>query len=299
MNKMVSRCLTPVLIRLEYNTIDDEIYRNIKGDNEKMVKFNSRIFVSIDENNSFWIVAKNGKIIKNPTKKDLQGTILRRYNDTNICPICREEWKRDGKELTDKSILYPQNTCVLEDKNGKNKWICVRHHQRYNPNSQHNLIKSVADRRTGNLCPNSEQAKGDKGEELLCTWKGYINLNKKFDNYRTRIDCLDENTGEYYQVKIVYYSSVRKRWDQDFTLLQNSISEGYRFKTLYLFCISEDGLIVERLYEIPEKDIRSRSCHIAIYENSINSWYEQCRFTDKDELKKLNDIWKEIINRKT
>lgn len=69
-----------------------------------------RLSVSFDETNFFWIIIENGKIIsRNPTKEDLMGTKLKSYNKTNICSVCIEENKNNGKELTDKSILYPGN----------------------------------------------------------------------------------------------------------------------------------------------------------------------------------------------
>lgn len=68
-----------------------------------------KISVSLDEENPFWIVVDNGRFIRNPTEEDLKCTRSITYNLTNICPRCREEWEKDGIELTDKSILYPKN----------------------------------------------------------------------------------------------------------------------------------------------------------------------------------------------
>jgi len=51
-----------------------------------------KIFVTIGENNSFWIVIYNGRFIRNPTEGDLKDAKLKEYNRINICPICIEEY---------------------------------------------------------------------------------------------------------------------------------------------------------------------------------------------------------------
>lgn len=66
-----------------------------------------KIYISKDRKNFFWIVVDRQKLILNPTEEDLKKTKSISYNRTNICPRCREEEERNGKELTDKSMLYP------------------------------------------------------------------------------------------------------------------------------------------------------------------------------------------------
>lgn len=260
-----------------------------------------KIFVTIDEQNKFWIVVNNGKFIRNPTEEDIKGTKVLYYNQTNICPICRKEYKIDGKKLTNKSILYPKNARHDTDKDGNKteEYACYRHgngnYERYAPNSQHNIQKALRNRRTGNVGPKTNQAKGDRGEELLCQWKGYTNLNKKFDKYtRNPIDCFNDKTGEYYQVKVAYYDSINRRWGQNFLGIE------FGFRSLFLFCISEDGQTVERGYDIPEKEvINVTGITITKYAKSgllyENEQHEKNRITDEKELKKINEIWKNIL----
>lgn len=280
------------------------IYQNFFGnwnnaiEKAGFVRRKHKIYVSFDEQNYFWVIVDNAKFIRHPTEDDLKGAIEKSYNHTNICQVCRKK-----QELTDKSILYPGNARRETDKSGKKieKWNCERHgtisRQRYDPNSHHNIIKSLGDRRTGNQDPNSSNAKGDRGEDLLCAWKGYTNLNKKNDNYSkgTRIDCLDEKTGEYYQTKIAYYNSRNNLWGFDFRKLQESIIQGFRFKSIFLFCISEDGQIVNRIYEIPEKEIydvetRKGKASISV-RNNAKGWYELYRIINDEELNKINKMW--------
>ena len=63
------------------------------------------------------------------------------------------------------------------------------------------------------------------------------------------------------------------------------------------FCISEDGNIVERIYKFPENIVKNKSDVGVVKSSSRRSgWYEKYRETNEDELKRANDIWKDIIN---
>lgn len=254
------------------------------------------------------MVILNGRAIvvdKNPSKERLDKAILWsfKYNENNTCYRCIKE----GKTI-EESQLHTCRTYQERDKEQRKtgEWICINHwnkdHQKHNHNSRNNALKSIANCRTIGRSPGSNQEKGDIGEELLCRWKKYKNLNKENDNYSrgTPIDCQCPTTGLYYQVKIAYYSSIYRSWKQDSKGLQNSISQGFIFKSLFLFCIGKDGKIVERTYEIPEKEIISRTS-IGVYKYDSegrpwkNGWYEKYRINDEDELKKVNKIWQRIL----
>lgn len=267
----------------KYELKDLKIYTEIKG--------RYRIPVSFDGKKFFWLVMDKGRFIRNPTKDDLYGTQLLRYNSTNVCPICRKEYE-SGKipELTDKSLLYPKNVRYYG-----NDAYCTSHKERIDPNSRNNKLKSVSDRRTGNLRPDSTQEKGDKGEDLLCEWKGYINLNKKYDNFEMRRDCYNPKTGEYHHAKIAYYDSKKRCWDANLKKEIKSIIEGYQVKSTFIFCVSKDRKFIERLYEIPEEDMIMT--HVSIYMNSIGSKYDQYRINVKEEMDKINKLWNKINNK--
>lgn len=167
--------------------------------------------------------------------------------------------------------------------------------------------------RTGNIDQNCNTAKGRKGEKLLSRWKNLKDLNKENNNYSTgtRRDCFDEKTELYYQAKIAYYNSVYRSWHQNFIDEYKSIREGFRFKSLFMFCVSEDGKRVERVLEIPEKEIYDlETCkgrtNITAYKNptdcagnSIIPWYGLYISIDKHkdpkELDKINMIWQEML----
>ncbi len=135
-----------------------------------------KIFVTIDGNNSFWIVVDRGKLIRNPTDEDLKDAKLKKYNNANICDKCIEEKERNGIGSTDRKFKI----------DGKLTWYCMKHsgiyRQRYDPNSQNNIIKSLAHRRTGNL-KNPEHILADNCQECTCIWFGVKDLNKENDNY--------------------------------------------------------------------------------------------------------------------
>ena len=296
-----------------------------------------RISASFDGKNFFWIVVDNGMLIRNPTEEDLKETKNNLkgkfppiyYNETNVCPICRGEYERgEILELTDKSILYPGNVLCLTDKNGKKTDIVVcynhgmRDYQRYNLNSMLNVHKALAGCRTGNLNPTSDTAKGNNFEILTDNILGTKRLSIKYDKYsKLPLDHslipnglviefggkLVDLSGKIIQTKGAYYSDKYRFWYQNFQDELGSIKKGFKFDYVVVYCASEDGKTIERIYFIPVKEIfdleikkKVRTC-IGVYRNPNPVrgpfWYEQYRVTNEDSLKKVNEIWKQIINK--
>jgi len=264
-----------------------------------------KVYISIDEKEYFWVIVENGKVInRNATREELEKitTKVRYYNKTNICPTCRKE-----NNITDNSILYPKNTCHRIDKNGKDteEWVCCNHrrrdHQRYNPNSQHNIIRSLANYRTGNQDPNHESTKADRSQELACKLYGWEDLNKKNDNNEVPIDCYDPNTGLLHQIKIESLEYDKGWFGWRFSHLEEEWHKNY--EDITFFCMSEDGKIIEEIYKIPFKnEIKGKRKSVTISKSRLRNsktlyWYEKYREKDEDELKKANKIWQEIINR--
>lgn len=147
-----------------------------------------KILISLDEVNFFWVVVDWGKVIWNPSEEDLKLAIPKYYSKTNVCSSCIEE-----NNITDDIILYSGNAFRDIDKNGNKseKWVCrlhkQKHYQKYVPNSQHNLLKSVANRRIGNLTYD-KHIFADHCEELTSRVFLVKNLNKEYDNYKSTID---------------------------------------------------------------------------------------------------------------
>jgi hypothetical protein len=201
-----------------------------------------------------------------------------RYNPTHTCDRC-------GKNFSDveKSGGYPLQEC---DEKGywNERWDCPACWQKYDSNSQHNAMKSVANCRTGNQNQDHPTTKGDKYICLACILYGYENLNEKYDNYTTEIDCQDPKTGLCHQIQGRRYNPKYEQWR--FTHLNNEWFKEY--EDMVCFCKSDDGKRIERIYRFPHSVIEGRS-DIIIYKNpSRGVWYEIYRYDD--ELKKANDI---------
>lgn len=225
------------------------------------------------------------------------------YNETNTCERIKEDGNLCGNKFHDKALRE-----YNKEGNWTGKWICNKcylkdYHRK--PNCGSNIIKSIANRRTGNQNPNSPNAKGDNFEELTCIWRSTIstipieNLNKKLDNYGTPIDHSRDSELGFIQTKGATYDSYNQVWIQGFKSECDQIAKGFEFDNLILYCTSEDGALIERIYIIPLEEVISRSKIAVIkYQLRKNSdtlyWYEKYRITDKDTIKKVNDIWKEI-----
>lgn len=218
------------------------------------------------------------------------------YNRTNTCDRCRDE----GKETK----LIPHTNAYREyndEGNCTGRWMCRKCYGKYGQNSSHNTIKSLAYHRIGNLDPNCSSAKGDLFQELTCRWRSTVStipvedLNKKLDNYNSPIDhSLDSELG-IVQTKGRLYNSIDRKWG--FGGLEREWRKEFDYEICY--CANKDGNIIERIYIIPKKEIIDRGTSICIYKNpSRYVWYEQYRVKDEDILKKVNEIWKEIISNK-
>lgn len=273
-----------------------------------------KILISKDEVNFFWVVVDWGRVIWNPTEDDFKGAIRKSYSKTNICPTCIEE-----NNMSDNIILCSENAYHDIDKNGNRieKIVCRRHHhknyQKYDPNSQHNIIKSMSNRRIGNLTYDIHIF-ADHCEELTCKVFGIKNLNKEDDNYHSPIDHspipegilvmtrerLVDLSGKIPQTKgsritirrvgILEYED----WHGNFVNEHNK-----KFDILIIYCINKDGNIIERIYIFPYSEIIKKG-QITIVKNPIRGtshiipWYEKYRVTEEYMLCKANKIWKDI-----
>lgn len=284
-----------------------------KNDGLQMTKY--KIFVIIDKKNKFWILIDNGKFIRNTTEEDLKGAKLKRYSITNTCDKCREEMEEGIRQLTDKSILYPGNARRDIDEVGKptKKYVCKRHYgidyQRYVPNSNNNIIKSLADRRIGNL-RDEKQILADNCQELTCMIFCTEDLNKKLDNYSCPYDHSIITKGIVMTIggkPIDLFGKIPqtkgRHYDPKYGIWNTDISNDYykKFDILIFYCVSKDGNVIERMYIIPKEKM---NMSISIVKNPIDRWgniviskYEQYRITDKEQLSKVNDIWKNIKNK--
>ena len=227
-------------------------------------------------------------MVKNMPRKGIY------YNRTNTCDRCREE-SREIK-LSPGKAKREYN----KEENWTGRWLC---NKCCNNDFYKYVMKPLANCRTGNQNPDSNQAKGDRFQELTCRWRSTIStvpvedLNIKNDNYTrgTPIDHSRDSELGIIQTKGSLYNSENGWWS--FGCFEGEWEKEFDYEICY--CASKDGKTIDRIYIIPKKDIDVKYISIFKY-NSIGElykggWYEQYRIKDEESIKKVNDIWKEIL----
>lgn len=214
------------------------------------------------------------------------------YNLTNTCQMTKEDGTVCGNELA------PRKALRYHDKDGNYiGWVCWNCYHKFDPNSGHNIHKSLTNCRTGNLDSNCSTSKGNRSQKLACILYEWEDLNEKYDNHRSPIDCCNPKTGSYHQVQGRNYNRRNGYWP--FGNFGAELEKKY--ETMVCFCFSEDGKIVERIYKFPLEEI-TRVTGVVIFKNPTDSHsrpkvptYDIYRIIDEEELKNANDIWKEIL----
>lgn len=268
----------------------------------------------VDSKPRWVVIDDSGKIINyNPTKEELTGLDFcqnlrdrrfrrENYNETNTCPMIKKDGTICGKEL------IPHYTMRERDKDGNEtgRWLCKNCHSIYDPNGQWYLLRSVENRRTGNLSPESPCGIGDKFQELTSVWRSTIStipvedLNKKLDNYNVPIDHSPDSELGTIQTRGRFYSRRRGAWS--FSNLEREWDKPFDHEIFY--CTSKDGTLVERMYIFPSEEIEIRKSIDIIknptdaHRNPITPWYEDFRIRDEETIKKVNEIWKSITEGK-
>lgn len=197
------------------------------------------------------------------------------YNRTNTC----DNLKEDGKKCECK--LMPGNTLrEYENEKWTGRWLCRSCWQKNDYNkrmdSHVNIIKSLSDRRTNNLDPESPQAKGDISEAVTCATRGVKNLNIENDNFNSPIDHSRDTEYGIIQSKGAIYNTLNRDWRID---VENEREK--EFDNLIAYCMSKDMKNVERVYIFPKKEVIKRSS-IHVYKTpSRSTWYEKYRVDEK------------------
>lgn len=206
-----------------------------------------------------------------------------------VCYICKKQAERRERDIKG---------------NKTGKLLCRKCYQidyDKKPGCGNQLKKELANRRTGNQNPNHSNTIGDLFEELTCRWRSIVsiipveNLNKKLDNHKSPIDHTSDSELGIIQTGGRLYNSRNGMWG--FGGLEREWEK--KFDVIICYCASKDGKIIERIYIIPKKEIKDRRMSIAIYKNpSRYVWYEQYRIIDEGTIKKINEIWKDILREK-
>lgn len=217
---------------------------------------------------------------------------LKKYNETNTCQRIKNTGEICGRSLV------PTKACKEYDKDGKEtgRWICANC---WAKDDRKERYDSLAGYRTGNLDPTCSTAIGNLFEELTEIWKNVKNLNKELDCYNTSLDHSADHKGKIQQTRSAFYNQKYRRWSS--CSFRNEWKKEFHYVILY--CASEDGKIIERVYIIPKSEIVGRTCiNILKYDSKGNlydkGWYEKYRITDEEEIKNVNEIWKKITKDK-
>lgn len=151
-----------------------------------------------------------------------------------------------------------------------------------NPNSSHNIIKSMMKWRKGKLPKNSEKGKGFRMEQVIAKYIGKDNCNLVANNFNNRGFGLEGKIGV--MSREPYYG--------DWIFGVGSKKKGRNMKDgrdiIYLVCMDKGYKNVKRLYRIPTTDIDYIQT-IQIYGNNNSKW-EQYRLRD-EEVNKVNAIY--------
>jgi len=219
--------------------------------------------------------------------------------DEAICYMCgKKAWRRERKGI---------------NRNWTGRYLCMEHYSRYyqkdDPNSSNNIKKSLADHRTGNL-RYQNHILGDNGEKLTNILFEVKRLSIEHDKYSESLDhtpisqgisimigerLVDLSKKVPQTVCTIFKRYIGAKGGWIFTSLEREW--GKEFDVEILWCISEDGLNVERGYIVPKIEIEEgKSITIVKDPSKGYQWYESYRITDKELLKKANEAWRKIIS---
>lgn len=213
--------------------------------------------------------------------------IPKKYNETNAC----EKIKDDGSVCGEK--LIPGKTNKEYDKKGNwtGKWVCNKCYMRYDYHKRidthHNIVKSLANRRTGNINPNTNSYIGDIFENITCKVHNIKNLNIENDNYHSPIDHSPDPKLGILQTKGSIYNAFLERWHNGG--IENEHNKVFDY--LLFYCMSADMKIIERMYLFPKSEIIVRKSITIIKNPSKGGWYEKYRIDEKS----YNDAYQEMV----
>lgn len=219
------------------------------------------------------------------------------YNRTNTCDRCETEKLKSHNAYRE-----------IKGENWTGNWLCGKCHwidERNRRDSIPYLRRQMTKTRLCNLDSDSSKAKGDLFQELTCIWRTTIStipvkdLNKEFDNYRYPIDHSRDSELGVIQTKGSFYNQLYDKWS--FTRLERDWYKEFDYMICY--CVGRDGKLIERIYIFPwEEIIKRKGIHIKRDISNKNGkcpggegWYEVYRVKNDEDIKRIDDIWKELM----
>lgn len=206
------------------------------------------------------------------------------YNPTGICDRCNKEKLIQGK-------VYREYN---KDGNWTGKWLCGKCWHKEKSAKNHEVFKLLAKHRTNKCDLDITNSRGSALEELTCIWRGVKNLNIENDNYNSPIDhSRDSELGIIQTKGGTYYLN-------GWRLNKLDRERNKPIDYIIFYCVDKNFRNIERIYIIPKSEIIGRQGITFVKDPSRGiPWYEKYRVKDEGTLKMVNDIWIDIINKKT
>lgn len=172
--------------------------------------------------------------------------------------------------------------CSKDDCTG---WICHKCFMKYQHtifDDHHNIIKNIADSRTGNLDRFSETGKGIIGQWIGGKTLDLKDMNIEKNNFNVRVDLSEHSKHGKIDVKTKTLD-IEGYW-------QTNIGKRY-FDTVLIICMDMYELWknIERVYIIPIYVIKTKTITIMI-ETLEKGWYEEFRTDEKP----FNDVYHSV-----
>ncbi len=154
--------------------------------------------------------------------------------------------------------------------------LCYDKERRKLPDSNVNLIKSMRKFRNKELSKNCSSGKAFIGEQIWCKVRGVENCNIKKDNFAYKYDHSHDPEYGITNTKIAslsHHQGIIESWHFD--------TKG-KYVHAVLFCMNKNWDDIERIYIIPEKEMKKRNS-ITISKNPYRGipWYEKYRVDEK------------------
>lgn len=185
-------------------------------------------------------------------------------NLQKVCCIHRDNKNARGDDIT----KWRKHKCDREDCTG---YVCYRCFMKYDPNSHYNMIKSIANSRSGQLDKYVATGRGLIGEAIIAKVRELEIISIKLDKFNTRFD-LSRDT-EYGMIQSKFKIPWFADWYAHFGL-------DHYFDTLFFQCVSKNMKDVERLYAIPEDELYGITT-ISVYNGIKSSKWEKFRIDER------------------
>lgn len=205
------------------------------------------------------------------------------HNNT-ICFICASKntrLKPDGRPTwfrytVDKNNVFDLKSTIWDRKS----YVCSKCYEKESrklPDSRTNWIKSQRKFRNKELPKDCSSGKAFIGEQIWCKTRGVDNCNIKMDNFAYKYDHSPDQEYGITNTKIAslnHHQGTVEAW--------GGFHTNGKYDNAVLICMDKNWENVERVYIIPEYEMKKRS-NVTISKNPYRGipWYEKYRVDEK------------------